>query len=781
MLKFESKARTLEKLRRNEFCGADILDSIIYLASDFNVEDDGIFKEVCCKFKEKKVIVRSSSHSEDTRESSEAGKFVSIPSVDSSNIKELYDAIDKVIKSYGEFDTKDEFFIQEMLEDTCFSGVVFSSDIESNAPYYVVNYHEGNDCSVVTSGTGENINNFLVYREYPFKQLTDLRIRKVVECCKSLEIIFENESLDVEFAINEKGILFLLQVRPLAVKKINSMSQLFYSKNLNKLSKKVEKLSAPHPNLHGTKSVFGIMSDWNPVEMIGNRPKKLAITLYKELITDSIWAEQRRNYGYKDLRSFPLMHSFLGIPYIDLRASFNSFIPTGVDSKLTNKLVDYYIKKLVSDPKLHDKVEFEIVFSCNYLDLGKKIKTLTQEGFSEKEIEDLTLELKNITNEIINLESGKFVEDLKKITILEQKKDQILNSKMALIDKIYWLVETCKSYGTLPFAGIARSAFIATQMLHSMIREKIFSEDDFACFMSSLSTITREMGKDLFLLSKSKISKNMFLDKYGHLRPGTYDITSLSYKENFDVFFSNICEQVREYHEIEFLVSKKQERSLKGILAVNGIECSAADLLRFIKQAIVNREFAKFQFTKLVSVILDLVIEYGERLDISREDLAFLDIRKVLNLYAELEVYDISDLFKKNIDENKDLYKFTKVIRLPNLITKTEDIFAFRADESEGTFVTLKRVQGEMAKIDKDLEGKIVLIDSADPGYDWIFSKDIKGLITKYGGANSHMTIRCAEFQLTAAIGVGEKLFNILEKTNFVEIDAHDKKIRIIS
>ena len=56
------------------------------------------------------------------------------------------------------------------------------------------------------------------------------------------------------------------------------------------------------------------------------------------------------------------------------------------------------------------------------------------------------------------------------------------------------------------------------------------------------------------------------------------------------------------------------------------------------------------------------------------------------------------------------------------------------------------------------LEGKIVLIENADPGYDWIFSQNIIGLITKYGGANSHMAIRCAEFGVPAAIGCRAKI-----------------------
>ena len=52
-----------------------------------------------------------------------------------------------------------------------------------------------------------------------------------------------------------------------------------------------------------------------------------------------------------------------------------------------------------------------------------------------------------------------------------------------------------------------------------------------------------------------------------------------------------------------------------------------------------------------------------------------------------------------------------------------------------------------------DLNDKIVLIEGADPGYDWIFTTRFVGLITKFGGANSHMAIRCAEMQIPAAIG----------------------------
>ena len=69
------------------------------------------------------------------------------------------------------------------------------------------------------------------------------------------------------------------------------------------------------------------------------------------------------------------------------------------------------------------------------------------------------------------------------------------------------------------------------------------------------------------------------------------------------------------------------------------------------------------------------------------------------------------------------------------------------------------------------------MIESADPGYDWIFLHGIKGLITMYGGAASHMTIRCSEFNLPAAIGCGESIYREIKKSKSVTIDCKLKKI----
>ena len=81
-------------------------------------------------------------------------------------------------------------------------------------------------------------------------------------------------------------------------------------------------------------------------------------------------------------------------------------------------------------------------------------------------------------------------------------------------------------------------------------------------------------------------------------------------------------------------------------------------------------------------------------------------------------------------------------------------------------------------QINKGLKDKIVLIENADPGFDFIFSYNIKGLITKYGGANSHMAIRCLELNIPAIIGLGTRDFDKVKNMKTIEYDCEQKTVR---
>ena len=122
--------------------------------------------------------------------------------------------------------------------------------------------------------------------------------------------------------------------------------------------------------------------------------------------------------------------------------------------------------------------------------------------------------------------------DAGKLDISLSLDDSRYYPRIWIYEKIYWLLEDAKRYGTLPFAGLARASFIAVQMLRSFVATGIFSESDFETYMSSISTVSREMANDLAILSR-----DIFLEKYGHLRPGTYEILSPRYDETPNRYF----------------------------------------------------------------------------------------------------------------------------------------------------------------------------------------------------------------------------------------------------
>ena len=106
--------------------------------------------------------------------------------------------------------------------------------------------------------------------------------------------------------------------------------------------------------------------DWNPAEILGIKPRPLALSLYRELITDHIWSKNRKEYGFRELSQFHLMTTFYGTPFIDIRIDFNSWIPQNLNKNIAQKITNYYLKKFNLDISLHDKIEFRLLFYMYY-------------------------------------------------------------------------------------------------------------------------------------------------------------------------------------------------------------------------------------------------------------------------------------------------------------------------------------------------------------------------------------------------------------------------------
>lgn len=783
-LTFTTKANVLKELRKT-LKTATVLPLYDFQVNDYLRSSETILRNIQQKFSGL-IVVRSSAASEDQPHSSNAGCYESVLNVNAGTTDEVKSAVDKVVSSFNNNEPNNSIFIQNMLLDVVMSGVAFTSDLDNLSPYYVINYTLGQETDLITNGSAENAKTLLCHKDH-IDKCEKPEIKHLLKTLCELERIYQNSFLDVEFAISSKKDLYIFQVRPIVNKNKDNLYKINLNSTLSKLASKIEKLQRPHHNLLGSKALFGVMADWNPAEMIGIKPRRLALSLYKTLITDKTWAYQRDNYGYRRLRSHPLLISLLGVPYIDIRVDFNSFIPKKLEHNIAEKLVEHYLIQFELNPTWHDKVEFKIVHSCCHFTLDKKLDTLPRSKFSQSDIEQIKLNLVDITNNVISPQSGLFQNDVKKLTILQDRYKLISDSDLSLIDKIYWLIEDCRRYGTLPFAGIARAAFIATQFLNSFEELRIIDSEEKQMFLAGLNTLSKKFKEDLGKTLKGDMGKEKFLELYGHLKPGTYNILSKNYEDNFDDYFSDF--KLQPSSEIEnsegiFTFNMEQLAQIDDQINRNGLKLSSGELINFIKQAIEAREYAKLVFTKSIDKVLNMITRLGERCRLTLDDLSYLDINDVLSLFADLDASDLEDYFMRSINYHRAQYQYTRAVKLPSVILKPADVYSFELQEDEPTYITNRSIHSQIV-VESDIQksnvsGKIALLEAADPGYDYLFALGISGLVTKYGGANSHMAIRCAELKIPAIIGVGEKTFNYISKHNFITINGQEKTMKCL-
>jgi adenylylsulfate kinase-like enzyme/phosphohistidine swiveling domain-containing protein len=775
---FRTKAESLEALAPL-LHSARVLPQVRFSVADWRSDAAQVLAAIAAApWGSGRLIVRSSARDEDAARNSQAGKYDSVLGVTSSD--SLAHAIERVIASFTHDErdaasSRDQIFVQPMLERVAMAGVAFSRS-PGGGPYFVVNYDDISGLTDrVTAGAGDNLKTFLCLKSRP--DACPPPLAPVIALVTELEALLGCDSIDVEFAVGGDGQLYLLQVRPLAVDSHARATDAKVDSTLADIACKVELLSRPHPYLHGSRTIFGVMPDWNPAEIIGVRPWPLSLSLYCELITDAIWAYQRDNYGYQNLRSFPLLVGFQGLPYIDVRVSFNSFIPRDVPDDLAGRLVNYYIDRLLSEPHLHDKVEFEIIFSCYTLDLPKRMSRLAAHGFSIDDLVELSGALRRLTNRIMHGETALWRRDRAKIDRLAERFPAIRNSHIDKISRIYWLIEDCKRYGTLPFAGLARAGFIAVQMLQSLVDVGVLSAEEGAAFMASVDTVGSRIGRDFAQLPRAD-----FLARYGHLRPGTYDILSPRYDEAPDLYFDWSAARPAPPPPPRFALSIEQLRRIEQLLKEHELSIDVLSLIEFIKAGIEGREYAKFVFTESLSHALSLMRQLGEEHGLSAEDCAFLNYDVVRKLYSESG--SVREALRESVARGRERYALTRSLVLPPIIASPGDVFAFHLPPSQPNFITRKSVTAPVASVHdppENFAGRILFVASADPGFDWIFTRGIAGFVTQFGGANSHMAIRAGELGIPAVIGAGEALFQRWQAARKLCLDCTNQQVLVIA
>ena len=790
-MSFETKARTLECIS-NIKKSFSVPKFVYFTVDEWHEHKEDLLSKISSTMKQHSPLlaVRSSACIEDGGETSMAGRFLSVLNVPASDHVAIEDAVSQVAQSY-DANPKNEILVQAMVTDAVVSGVIMTRNGEDGSPYYVFNYDdESGKTDTVTGGTGVQ-KAVLIHRSAAECQITSLRLRAMLRLAREIEGICGIIPLDIEFGITRDGRVQLFQVRRITTARHwRPDVESAVNHCLPYLATFVMEAGGRRDGLLGGRTIFGNMPDWNPAEIIGATPRVLSASLYRHLVTRSVWREARAMMGYRKLPPVELMVSLGGRPYIDVRCSLNSFLPAELGAETGERLVDAELDRLARHPEFHDRLEFEIAPTVRDFTTPETLSSRYGDVLGQDDRQAIVTALTGLTSRLLDgSEKGSLAWAERTVRELETRQAAsnpvVPLSGLSLLGRIRVVLEEARDRGTLPFSVLARHGFIAEALLRSAIARGVLAPERVECLKRSIRTVAGSIADDMHQVWRGRQEPAAFLARYGHLRPGTYDILSPRYDAREDLFedFHGIEERPQSFFE----PTAGERRGLDMLLAESGITKMTADrLFDYVSRAIAGREYGKFVFTRSLSEALERIADWGGAIGLTRDDLSLIPLHDMIEVESAPVCSHMRRHFLDIAERNRQVWATACATRISYLIRNPDDLYIVPIHRMAANFITDRHIEGPVRFIDTmthtagSLAGTIVCIENADPGFDWVFTRGIAGLVTKFGGANSHMAVRCAEFALPAAIGCGEFLFSRIVNSKRAELNCANKLLQAV-
>ena len=786
-----TKADTLDRVGRL-VTRSRITQQVTRTVAQWESDPEGALAAVVASFNERQLIVRSSTLHEDAFTSSNAGGFTSVLGV--SVNEGLLEAVATVSDSYrlAGIDAEcQQILIQPLIDDVVCSGVVLTRTLNRGAPWMVLEYAWGADTEQVTSGGSDGTQSLFVHRPQVGEPIRDgaasselRRLSPVLEAVKEVELLLGHDALDVEFAVDDTDAVYLLQVRPAVAAMPGGRDDATFDAAVLSAQRTWDAHAKSPDHLPGdARLILGVMPDWNPAEIIGTAPGRLALDLYRHLVTDEVWASQRAEVGYRDVRPAPLLVDVEGRPYVDVRASFASFVPAALDDGLAGRLLVGGLDRLAERPWLHDKVEFTVMPTCVDPDWSRWADVLTSDGLAKGEVDQLRDALRMVTGRIL----GRVVSDLATVDQLEAETRRAIAGVDDPLWRASFLLDRAIRFGTLPFAHLARAAFVAVSLLEGACARGAISADALAGFNRTVRTVSGDLSADAGATADGRLTWELFVNRWGHLRPGTYEITSSRYDADPDRFLRPLLDTQsasngNEWPEVDAWYSARAD--FRACIRALDLQVDSGIVETELRRAIEGREWAKRAFTRNLSDALEAIAQGWEVRGVDRATVSDAPLGLLLPSVGGPQ--PDSGRVRDAAEEGRARREVAESMPLPALITHRADISAFLMARDLPNFVGTRPVTAPTVHLEstgeavREIDGRIVLIVRADPGFDWVFGHRIAGLVTVYGGVNSHMAIRAAEHGLPAAIGIGEQRYREVIDAVEIEIDPRGRTLRAV-
>ncbi|MBI3767175.1 MAG: pyruvate, phosphate dikinase [Deltaproteobacteria bacterium] len=769
-------------LARRRVCGAEVPCLVHFSVREWRRRPKAVLRRIAASVAGE-VAVRSSARDEDRAGASRAGHYPSLLGV-ANEPGALATAIERVAAPLAG-DLENRVLVQAMVRDVVASGVIVTRDPTTGAPYYVVEYDRSGRTDTVTGGLVLPAA-AVVFRGTPLRAVGAAALRRLLRVTREVERWWRGAALELEFAITRDAGVTLLQVRRLTIAAGAGVTSTgVVATRLAGVARAISGARAGAQRaLAGSRTILAQMSDWNPAELIGVHPSPLAASVFGALVSDDVWQRARASMGYRAVHGVPLMRLVAGRPYIDVRASFNSFLPPGLPDHAAHALVDAWLSRLAAHPELHDKVEFEVAQTAVDFAFRERYGTRFRDALSARDFAIWADALRRLTTRAVTTAP---TSSLRLALASARCSDDRASRRVAASEPLrraFELLAACRRRGTLPFAIVARHAFIAETLLRSGVEREAWTAARLTAFRRSLTTVATELARDLRGVIAGRTSRARFLRRYGHVRPSSFDVASLRYDQRPELF-GDVQERADDERGAEpFTLSARERRAFRGLAREAGLAIDPDELLRYAAAAIVGRERVKLDLTRLLSDALECLAKWGAAHDLARADVACLtlaDLRRARRATSASAAATWGAL----VAARRAARDVDRAVRLSPLIRDAADLYVPPVLAALPTFVTTRTVVATPVALHGGVPAvgvarRVVCIESADPGFDWIFAHRIAALVTRFGGGNSHMAVRCVEADVPAAIGVGEELFERLRRALLVELRCAERLVRAL-
>lgn len=726
-----------------------------------------VLAAIATRYSERPVIVRSCCDSEDGWKQSRAGAYLSVPVPLPAPPETVAQAVQEVFASYETQLAPDaRVLVQQWLTPVQASGVVTTRTL-AGAPYYTaaVDTVSGRT-DTVTAGMGQGQQTWYVRRTPSGSDHCAAGLppaaAQLLHAAVETERCAGTSRLDVEVALAD-GAVHLLQARPLAAARAVDDAAVHHV--ADDARRQVVWLARRPWPCADVGVVLSNMADWNPVEMLGSHPAALATSLYQTLITDRTWAAQRAAYGYRDLRGTRLMHVVAGAPYVDAVASLASFLPAGLDEPLAGAVLRAMRERLVTDPAAHDKIEFEIAATCWTPDVAARTAYLAESGIGSAARRRLHEQLLGLTRGGVRRLAGDLTELDRTVPPLPgDTHPQELAATLAKARTV-----------ALKFAHVARAAFMATDLLRALERNELAEHRE--VWMRSLDTPATVMQQNAARVAAGQLNWDTFVARYRWIRPGTYDLAIPTYGDDPNGYLRPLLVHPSATADGTVAAPWNKRQAVAVTRAVAPLGLDAKGLEAFCRAAITGRERGKALYAAWVSAALEAIAARGAAHGIGREDMRHLHVNEVDAVQP--------GRWPHLIARRRARVEACTLIELPDVITCAEDLDCFSRGWGRSNFVTTSQAFGPVHTVPTPacppLPGAVIVLETADPGFDWIFAHQPAALVTAYGGTNSHMAIRCAELGVPAAIGVGPATHATCAAARSVSVNAAARRVDVLS